>query len=96
MKLVCTPEFVREALALAGPIRAGVSKMLRIAGDLGFSQLLNHQGLHLEKLSGRVDPATGSPLYSLRATRAARVIALLDGDILVLLSVEADHDKAYP
>ena len=30
-----------------------------------------------------------------RVTRAARVIALVDGDSLVLLSLVADHDQAY-
>jgi hypothetical protein len=95
MKVICPPNFVREALAQAGPVRDGLSKMLRIAGELTFAELLNHQGVHLEKLTGKIDPVTKKPLYSLRATRAARVIALVDGDSLVLLSVVADHDKAY-
>lgn len=95
MKVVCPPNFVREALAQAGPVRDGLVKMLRIAGELSFSELLNHQGVHLEKLSGKMDPVSKKPLYSLRVTRAARVIALADGDSLVLLSVVADHDKAY-
>ena len=95
MKVVCPPNFVREALAQAGPVRDGLSKMLRIAGELTFSQLLNHQGVHLEKLTGKIDSVTKKPLYSLRVTRASRVIAMVDGDSLVLLTVVADHDKAY-
>jgi hypothetical protein len=95
MKVICPPNFVREALAQAGPVREGLSKMIRIATELSFAQLLNHQGVHLEKLVGKTDPVTKKPLYSLRATRAARVIALVDGDSLVLLTVVADHDKAY-
>ncbi len=95
MKVVCPPNFVREALAQAGPVRDGLSKMIRIASELSFAQLLNHQGVHLEKLVGKTDPDTKKLLYSLRATRAARVIALVDGDSLVLLTVVADHDKAY-
>ena len=95
MKLICPPNFVREALAQAGPVRDGLSKMLRIAGELSFAELLNHQGVPLEKLTGKIDSVTRKPLYSLRVTRAARVIALVDGDSLVLLSVVADHDKAY-
>jgi hypothetical protein len=51
--------------------------------------------VHLEKLTGKIDPVTEKPLYSLRATRAARVIALVDGDALVLLTVVPNHDKAY-
>lgn len=95
MNVVCPPNFVREALAQSGPVREGLSKMLRIASELHFAQLLNHQGVHLEKLTGKIDPVTKKPLYSLRATRAARVIALVDGDLLVLLTIVADHDKAY-
>ena len=95
MKVVCPPNFVREALGQSGPVRDGLSKMLRIAGDLKFAELIDHQGLHLEKLQGKIDPGTGKALYSLRVTRAARVIALVEGDYLVLLSIEPDHDKAY-
>lgn len=95
MRVVCPSNFVREALAQAGPVREGLSKMLRMTSGLSFQELLNHQGVHLEKLTGKMDPTTKKPLYSLRVTRAARVIALVDGDALVLLSVVADHDKAY-
>ncbi len=95
MKVVCPPNFVREALSQAGPVRDGLSKLLRTASELSFSQLLNHPGAHLEKLIGKTDPVTKKPLYSLRVTRAARVIALVDGDSLVLLTVVPDHDKAY-
>ncbi len=95
MKVICPPNFVREALAQTGPVRDGLSKLLRIVSELTFAQLLNHQGVHLEKLTGKIDPTTKKPLYSLRVTRAARVIALVDGDSLVLLSVIVDHDKAY-
>ncbi|WP_005031266.1 hypothetical protein [Holophaga foetida] len=95
MKIIFKPDFVREALIQSGPVRDGLSKMLRIVGELTFAELLNHQGIHLEKLHGKMDPTTKKPLYSLRATRAARVIALVEGDNLVLLTVEPDHDKAY-
>ena len=95
MNVICPPNFVREALAQAGPVRDGLSKLLRIAGELTFAELLRHHGVHLEKLTGKMDPVIKKPLYSLRATRATRVIAMVDGDSLVLLSVVADHDKAY-
>ena len=95
MRIVCPPNVVREALLQSGPVRTGLAKLLRIAGELNFSQLVSHQGVHLEKLIGKTDPATKKPLYSLRVTRAARVVALVDADSLVLLTVMADHDKAY-
>ena len=69
--------------------------MFRLAGELSFAELLNHQGVHLEKLTWKSDPVSRKPLYSLRATRAARVIAMADGDCLALLGVVADHDKVY-
>jgi len=86
---------VRQALAQSAPIRNEVAKLLRIAGELSFAQLLNHQGVHLEKLSDRADQRTGKPLYSLQVTKAARATAIVEGDILVLLDVEPDHEKAY-
>jgi hypothetical protein len=95
MKVICPPEFAREALAQAGSVRDGLSKLLRIAGELRFADLLNHQGIHLEKLTGKIDPATKKPLYSLRVTHAARAVAIVDSDFLVLLHIESDHDKAY-
>jgi len=95
MKVICPPEFVREALTQVGPVRDGLSKLLRIAGELRFADLLNHQGIHLEKLSEKIDPGTKKPLYSLRVTQAARAIAIVDGDCLVLMHIEPDHGKAY-
>ena len=95
MRVVCPPNFVREALGQSGPVREGLSKLLRLTQELSFTQLTNHQGIHLEKLVGKVDPATRKPLYSLRATQAARVIALVEEGSLVLLTVVADHSKAY-
>ena len=95
MKVTCPPEFVREALGQTGPVRDGLSKVLRIAGELRFGDLLNHQGIHLEKLHGKIDPGTKKPLYSLRITHAARAIAIVDGDFLVLMHIEPDHDRAY-
>lgn len=95
MRVVCPPTFVREALAQEGPVRDGLSKLLRMASELSLADLLKHQGVHLEKLTGKTDPVTKKPLYSLRATRAARVIALVDSDALVLLTVVSEHGKAY-
>ena len=95
MKLRFEASFVQEALAQESPVRKGISKVVRLAGQLSFRDLLNHDGIHLEKLKDQIDPASGLPLYSLRATRSARIKALMDGDILVLLTIESDHGKAY-
>ena len=43
-----------------------------------------------------IEPTTGQQLYSLRVTGSARAIAcLLNGPPLVLVSLHAQHDKAY-
>jgi len=95
MKLDLRPEFVIAALHQALEARKGVGKMLRVAEALSMGELLNHQGVHLEKLTDRTDPTTGKALYSLRVTKAARATAIIDGNTLVLLDVEPDHEKAY-
>ena len=68
--------------------------MIEMAAMLSFQELLNHEGVHLEKTRG-LTTRGGRPQYTLRVTRAARAIAVVDGDVLVLLHVEPDHDKAY-
>ena len=95
MKLRFEVAFVQAALAKESPVRKGIAKAVRIAGQLNLGELLNHEGVNLEKLKDQVDPATGLPLYSLRATQAARIKALVDGETLVLLTIESDHRKAY-
>ena len=95
MKLRFEVAFVQAALTKESPVRKGIAKAVRIAGQLNLGELLNHEGVNLEKLKDQVDPATGLPLYSLRATQAARIKSLVDGETLVLLTIESDHGKAY-
>lgn len=95
MKLRFEASFVQDALTQELPVRKGIAKAVRVAGQLSFGELLSHEGLNLEKLKDQVDPATGLPIYSLRATHSARIKALVDGDSLVLLTIESDHGKAY-
>jgi len=68
--------------------------MIEIATLLSFQELLNHDGIHLEKNKG-LTTRDGKPQYTLRVTRAARAIATEEGDALVLLYVEPDHDKVH-
>lgn len=95
MKLRYETRFIEEALIQELPVRKGIAKVVRITEQLNFGELLNHEGVHLEKLKDQVDPITGLPIYSLRATHAARIKALVDGDVLVFLTIESDHGKAY-
>jgi hypothetical protein len=52
-------------------------------------QLRNTQGIHLE-------PIRGNPPYqSIRLDKGPRAKVLVDGDTLVFLDLDQDHDKAY-
>jgi len=94
MKLEIKPTFLASALLQELPVRRGVLKLIEVAGMLSMAELLRHQGVHMEKLTSLYGP-DGSPLYSLRATRAARALATIQGDTLILRYVEPDHDKVY-
>lgn len=94
MKVEITPTFLESALLLELPVRRGILKIIEVAQMLSMGELMNHQGVHLEKLHN-LKASNGSPLYSLRVTRSARALATIDGGTLKLHYVEADHDKAY-
>ena len=90
-----TTEFFRQALVQEKPIRTALRKIIVQLEQLPFMELAKHKGIHLEKLSGLADPQSGNPLYSIRVTLSARVVAVMDEDALVLLTIHSDHDKAY-
>ena len=94
MKLEIKPSFLASALDQELPVRKGIKKALRILGELSYPERLAHQGVHLEKIVGLETPE-GDPQHTFRATHAARGIAALRGDTLILLYIEADHDKVY-
>jgi len=94
MKLDIRPTFLVSALQQAAPVQRGVRKMIEISALLNLQELLNHEGIHLEKNKG-LSTRDGRPQYTLRVTRSARAIATVEGDVLVLLYVEPDHEKAY-
>ena len=94
MKLDIRPTFLDSALRQSAPVQKGVRKMVETAARLSLGELLKHEGVHLEKAKGLLT-RDGKPQYTLRVTRSARAIATVEGDTLVLLFVEPDHDKAY-
>jgi hypothetical protein len=94
MRLDIRPAFLISALQQAAPVQKGVRKMVEVAAMLSFQELLKHEGVHLEKNKG-LTTRDGKPQYTLRITRSARAIATVDGDLLVLLFLEPDHEKAY-
>ena len=95
MKCLCEPNVVRSALEPDQQVRRGISKLIGVVGSLSFGELMRHNGVHLEKLVNLTDPVSGLPLYSPRATSAARVTAIVRGDELHLLAVHAEHHDAY-
>lgn len=52
-------------------------------------QLRETKGIHLEPI--KTDP----PYQSIRLDRGPRAKVLVDGDTLVFLDLDQDHDKAY-
>ena len=70
MKLDIRPSFLVSALQQASPVQKGVRKMIEIAAMVSFQELLNHEGVHLEKNKG-LTTREGKPQYTLRVTRAA-------------------------
>jgi hypothetical protein len=94
MKLDIRASFLISALQQAAPVQKGIKKLVETAALLSFQELLNHEGVHLEKVKGFLT-RDGRQLYTLRATRAARAIATVEGDTLILLYLEPDHDKAH-
>lgn len=76
-------------------MRSAAAKTCTLLGQLSAVELRKHNGLHLEKLTGLIDPESGEPIYSIRVTIAARLLVLLREETLTLLELHTDHDKAY-
>ncbi len=96
MRIEIRPAFDAAVMAAELPVRKAAAKMLRTLQALDLPQLWTHPGLNFEKLHGMIEPTTGLQLYSLRVTGSARAITcLLNGPTIVLVSLHAQHDKAY-
>lgn len=94
MRLDIRTTFLAAALEQPQAVRRGIRKLVELASRLSFPELLAHEGIHLEKCKG-LTTRDGRAQYTLRITRSARALAVLEGETLVLLYVEADHDQAY-
>lgn len=96
MRIKIRPAFDEAVMVAELPVRKAAAKMLVLLQALDLPELWKHPGLNFEKLHGMIEPTTGQQLYSLRVTGSARAIAcLLNGPPLVLVSLHAQHDKAY-
>jgi hypothetical protein len=52
-------------------------------------QLLDSKGIHLEAIK------SNPPFHSIRLDRGPRAKVLIDGDTMVFLDIDPDHDKVY-
>ncbi|MDD2734985.1 MAG: hypothetical protein PHF56_13670 [Desulfuromonadaceae bacterium] len=96
MKIEVRPGFDEAVMAAELSTRKAAAKTVQLLQSLDLVQLWSHPGLNFEKLHGMVEPLTGQQLFSLRITGSARAITcLLNGPVIVLISLHVQHDKAY-
>ncbi|OQX18959.1 MAG: hypothetical protein BWK76_05920 [Desulfobulbaceae bacterium A2] len=96
MRIEVRPAFDEAVMASELPIRKAAAKMLQLLQSLDLPGPWSHPGLNLEKLHGMIEPVSGEQLYSLRVSGSARAVAcLLQGPVLVLVSLHIQHDKTY-
>ncbi len=96
MKIEIRPAFDEAVMSAEQPVRKAAAKMLVLLQSLELVDLWKHPGLNFEKLHGMIEPGTGQQLYSMRVTASARAVTcLVSGPTLVLISLHAQHDKAY-
>ena len=97
MELDIKPSLLLEALDPATPpaVRKALAKLVRTVQRLSEQQLRAHKGIHLHRIKNQFDPATGLPLESLEVTEGARLKAMVQGAVLILLTLHNDHDETY-
>lgn len=96
VRIEIRPAFDEAVLAAELPIRKAASKTVQLLQSLDLVQLWSHPGLNFEKLHGMIEPSTGQQLFSLRVTGSARAVTcLLNGPVIVLVSLHVHHDTAY-
>ncbi len=96
MRVEVRPEFDKAVMAAELPVKKAVAKTLLLLRSLDLNQLWQYPGLNFEKLHGMVEPVSGEQLYSIRVTVSARAVTcLLQGPIIVLISLHTQHDNAY-
>lgn len=97
MRIEIRPKFDEEVMTSELPIRKAVAKTVKLLhGFTDVTQLWKDQGLNFEKIHGFTDPETGEQLYSIRITQSARAMTcLLNGPVIVLVSLDTEHDKVY-
>ena len=79
------------------PVRRAVLKTIELLSAIpDISALGAHHGLRFEKIHGFIEPSSGRQIHSIRVTRGVRAMCCLDeGPTIILVSLYAQHDKAY-
>jgi hypothetical protein len=88
------PQFQQSLFSLQTNEALAVLRTLSRLSKLTWESLHVDRGLRWEAIHSR-ESASGHKVYSLRATRAMRILAYREGDWLRLLSIHPDHDSAY-
>ena len=86
--------FQQEWFALEKVHRISVLEALVKLASLSWDELYKSKGFRWELIQSRRSP-DGSRLYSLRITKGFRAVALREGEFLVMLTLNPDHDSAY-
>jgi hypothetical protein len=95
MRLSFTQQFILSAMSAESPIRKSLTKLIKVAAQLGEQELRAHKGIHLHRIQNQFDPETGLQLESMEVTSAARIKCVVQNVTLVLLSLHTDHDETY-
>jgi hypothetical protein len=89
------PDVQSQLFALDKDLQRAAMETFRKIRQLTWSDVYRDTGLKWEKIA-RIAPAKGLPeVYSLRITRARRVTAYRDGNVMRLLTIAPDHDSTY-
>lgn len=88
------PGFQKDLFQLEKKELYALIKALRSLAKMNFEQVRQSSGLNLEKIK-TIKSRKGSPIYSVRITRAFRAVLTIENDFLRFISLHPDHDSAY-
>jgi hypothetical protein len=97
LRVELRPSFKEEVRNAAVPVRRAVLKTIELLSTIpDVSTLGAHHGLRFEKIHGFIEPSSGRQVHSIRITRGVRAMCCLEeGPAIILVSLHAQHDKAY-
>jgi hypothetical protein len=87
-------EFQEDLFSLPVEEAVRLFAVFRKIRKLTWEQLCRDHGLRWEAIKSQTSPR-GDRLYSFRASKRVRVVAIREGDWMHLVSIHSDHDSAY-